>query len=71
MKIGIAVECVFCGQIHTVDVDGADYEEWMYEGVPAQRAFPYLKAEEREQLISHICPDCWNRMFKEEGEEND
>ena len=69
MKLGIAVECVFCGQVHTVDVEGADYEKWQFEGVPAQRAFPYLKPEEREQLISHICPDCWNKTFKEEGDE--
>ena len=69
MMIGIAVECVFCGQIHTVDVEGADYEKWQFEGMTAHRAFPYLSPKEREMLISHTCPDCWDRIFKEEGNE--
>jgi hypothetical protein len=29
----------------------------------AQDAFPYLSATEREQLISHICPDCQHDIF--------
>lgn len=56
--------CPFCGEYHEVLVSEADYAEWQ-GGELAQNAFPYLTAEEREILISGICPDCWGKMFEE------
>ena len=50
--------CPFCGETHFVQVKETDY--WRYaNGTMVQDAFPYLSADEREMLISGICPECW------------
>lgn len=56
-RINLEMVCPFCGQVHNVEVLEASYV--MYTaGELAQNAFPYLSATEREQIISHMCPDC-------------
>jgi hypothetical protein len=42
-----------------------DVEKWM-DGALIQDAMPYLNPDERELLISRICPTCWVEMFGEE-----
>ena len=61
--IRIETRCPFCGQTHEVEVYENDYRGWELLGMPAQRAFPYLSADDREMLISGICPECWARTF--------
>ena len=58
--------CPFCGKYHEVMVSEADFFAWQ-DGELAQNAFPYLSADEREILISGICPACWEATFGEEG----
>lgn len=65
----IETRCPFCGKAHTVQVHGKDYRAWQ-EGKHAQDAFPYLSANEREMLISGICPTCWDNMFPPEEDED-
>ena len=65
MLITIEIECPFCGCVHFVDVIDEDYFKWLDGGL-AQNCFPYLSAGEREQLISHLCPDCQKSIFGEE-----
>ena len=55
--------CPFCKKTHTVNVNSADYVRFLRRECLVQDCFPYLKAEEREMLISGICPDCWNKTF--------
>ena len=62
-KIDIITTCPFCGQEHTITVDEWDYELWYFADLPAQKAFPYLSTDEREMLISGICPTCWEKTF--------
>ena len=54
--------CPFCGCGNEVEVNEMDYLDWQ-DGAHAQDAFPYLSADEREMLISGICPTCWERTF--------
>lgn len=61
-EVGIITRCPFCGHAHEVEVNEMDYWDWE-DGMCAQDAFPYLSADEREMLISGICPDCWDSMF--------
>ena len=61
-EITVITGCPFCGLIHEVEVNEMDYLDWQ-DGVLVQDAFPYLSADEREMLISGICPDCWDEMF--------
>lgn len=62
MLIYIETVCPFCGQSHEVAVYEDDYLRWC-NGESAQSVFPYLTANEREMLISGICPHCWENQF--------
>lgn len=66
----IANQCPLCGRVHEVAVDFMDFMDWQ-DGKLAQDAFPYLSAEEREQLISGFCPDCIRSVFGAEEEEDE
>lgn len=70
-EVCVVTCCPFCGKGHEIEVNEIDYLDWQ-DGEHAQNAFPYLSANEREMLISGICPDCWDKMFgQEEDEEED
>lgn len=62
MMIDLIIPCVFCHNDHIVSVKKEDYWAWQ-NGKHAQDAFPYLSVNDREMLISGICPTCWNKMF--------
>lgn len=66
-EVCVITSCPFCGHAHEVEVNEVDYWDWQ-DGVLAQDAFPYLSADEREMLISGICPTCWDKMFRDDGE---
>ena len=61
-EICVITSCPFCGHANEVEVNENDYWDWE-DGALVQDAFPYLKVEEREMLISGICPNCWDGMF--------
>ena len=61
-EVCIVTRCPFCGCANFVEVNEADYLDWQ-DGELVQRAFPYLSADEREMLVSGICPDCWEHMM--------
>lgn len=61
-KVTIKVTCPKCGKIYKVRVYPEDWEDYQ-NGKLVQDAFPYLSADERELLISKICPDCWDKLF--------
>lgn len=58
----VDTRCPFCGKRHSIEVNEADYFDWQ-DGKCAQDAFPYLSADDREMLISGICPTCWSKTF--------
>lgn len=60
--INLEIVCPFCGNSFVLSVDEDDYLAWR-GGMLVQDAFPYLSAEERELLISGICPECWEKTF--------
>ena len=59
----ILVKCVcpMCKTDAFLCVDALDYADWQL-GKHAQNAFPYLSLNDRERLISGICPKCWLKM---------
>lgn len=73
-EVTIVTTCPFCGRINEVAVNEADYWDWQ-DGALVQDAFPYLSADEREMLISGICPTCWEKdlrgTFWEDEDEED
>lgn len=64
-EVCVITACPFCGRANEVEVNEMDYLDWQ-DGMVAQDAFPYLNANEREMLISGICPTCWDGMFGNE-----
>lgn len=64
MKIQIrTLQCPMCGQRHTLEVEEDDYKKYINGEGYVQTIFPYLSSDEREMLISGMCPDCWKRLF--------
>lgn len=73
-EVTILTVCPICGHANEIAVNEEDYFDWAFDGVLAQEAFPYLSADEREMLISGICPTCWEKTFgsgDDEQEEDD
>ena len=54
--------CIMCQKTGTMKLHMDDVIAW-HRGRLAHLAFPYLKAEEREQVISGTHPRCWRAMF--------
>lgn len=54
--------CVFCGKTHSVDLMEYQFNLWR-EGELIQNAMPNASVEDREFLISGICPKCQEDIF--------
>lgn len=62
----IQFTCPECGKLHSVSLDFDDYKEYVkIDGPLIQNAMPYLTAIEREQIISHNCPNCQEKIFRD------
>lgn len=64
----IITQCPWCGEEHEVEVPFEGYLAWQ-SGASIQVAMPQLSADEREMLISGICPKCWAETFGEDEED--
>ena len=64
MRIDVAIVCSFCGEVHAVEVNLAQYKAWQ-NGELIQNAMPDLTPTEREQLTSGLCPRCQAEMLGE------
>lgn len=64
----IHVTCPCCGKEQVVTVDVNRYEAWRRGELMIQHALPDLTPDQREVLLSGICPECWDKMFKEDPE---
>lgn len=67
-EVCIVTACPICGRGNEVWANEEDYFDWSFDGVLVQNAFPYLSADEREMLISGICPECWKKMWGDDDE---
>ena len=61
----VEVECTMCHTKHTILVPTAGYKLWASGQAKIQDALPCLSADERELLLSNVCPKCWDKLFKE------
>lgn len=52
-----------CGSENSIMVNPQDYEKRQQGGL-IQDVMPYLSPSERELLISGVCGDCYDRLFK-------
>lgn len=64
--IGIVeVKCIICGSAHIVKVPKIGYMLWRSGKASIQDALPGLSDDERELLLSNICPRCFDAAFAE------
>ena len=65
-------ECIHCRQTGTVMVDPEKYKEFIETPRHLRRLiqdiFPDHSKEEREQLMTGVHPECFDDMFRGEGE---
>lgn len=57
--------CIECGKEQSIRLD-AHAAIMFRDGAFAQNCFPHLPAGQREFLISGICEECWDKLFKED-----
>jgi hypothetical protein len=57
-----SIKCKRCEETQYFLAKPIDINKWM-EGVKIQDALPYLTPDERELIISNICPTCWIDLF--------
>lgn len=68
--VKIKVNCIQCDEPQRMEANADGYIEWHYGDEYIQDAMPELSPDEREMLISGVCPKCWDKMFpKEESDE--
>ena len=65
MSVTITTRCPGCKRYTNLEVPWEGLEA-RKAGAKIQDAFPDLPKENREQLITGICPACWDAMRKEE-----
>ncbi len=66
VNLEFTLKCVNCGSIHTVVINNKrGFVSWMYEDVFIQNAMPNLNVDNRELLISAICPKCFDNVGEE------
>ena len=59
--------CPYCGTISKVAVPESGLRQWK-SGTRIQDALPMLTEDEREILMSGVCPKCWDEVFGEVDE---
>jgi len=63
--MSIKITCKMCKIEKEVNAKEEDIKLWK-DGMFIQKALPYLSAGDRELLISHICGDCFDKLFEDD-----
>lgn len=66
----LEVDCRVCGKTVNVVIEQEDFKKFKNHEGAVQDIFPYLGADEREMLISGICPECWEKLFNNHNTNN-
>lgn len=62
----LEITCRMCKTVHHISVKPSDLRRWQ-DGELIQNVFPELPPEVRELMISSVCSECFDEMFKEVG----
>ena len=60
--VELEIYCPFCDEITYIEIPIDEWEAYQ-NGALAQNAFKSLTVEERETIISGMCPECQRRVF--------
>jgi hypothetical protein len=64
-KVYVTKLCPNCGSQGSLTIWEDDMNRYL-NGANAQDAFPDLLPPMREQIMSGIHPQCWNKIFKDD-----
>lgn len=64
MKL-VDTKCPHCNKITVLEMTDEQYDEYCLGRKYIQDIFPDWSPGKREMLITGICPDCWNKIFKD------
>ena len=67
-KGNLVVPCIHCGKEVEIPVSPLKIKAWNPRKDYIQEYFNELTPEQREMLLTSICPNCWNEMFNDEEE---
>lgn len=67
MNTTILVKCPHCSAFTEVVAPTEAFRRWR-NGEYIQDVLPELSDDDREALISGLCPDCWDEVFGEDDE---
>lgn len=59
--------CQVCEKRSEVPLDAERFEKWK-AGELVQDVWPEMNADRREVLVTGTHPECWKKLFGEEGE---
>lgn len=62
-------KCTMCGELHITTYPWIGFITYVKQGKLIQEAMPDVSAENREFLISGICPDCQKNIFTDDDED--
>lgn len=62
MLVEVETTCPICHTTTIILVEESDYLDWK-DGKNTYECFPYLSDNEREMLITGVCPICWDEMM--------
>lgn len=64
----VKVKCTYCEEVNKFEIPDEDllnFKMWTEgKNILIQDAIPHVSPENRELLISGICPKCWDATFK-------
>lgn len=63
--------CMVCGKGSIIKLDGSEYFAYFNRGVNIAEAFPTLRPDQREVMMTGTHPQCWDELFAEDCEEDD
>lgn len=61
----IKTTCPMCGKVTEHTITEEQYLA-IQQGKMIQSVFPDMNPSEREQFVSGICPECWEKTFPED-----
>ena len=60
----LTIKCCRCGELKKFTVPVKGFDNYMFNRhINIQDAMPEVSPENREMIISQICPKCWEQLF--------
>lgn len=67
----ITSRCHYCKVEHQQFITTDQWYRWQENGEYIQDVFPHLTDSQREMLLTGTHPECWEKMFPQDEEEDD